>query len=133
MLNNRLVMAFGSFDGLHQGHHFFISEIKKLGNGIIVVIATDKNVEIIKKRPPRFELERRMDAFKAKYPGIKALLGDNELGEWSAIKKFKPDIVAVGYDQHGLKDALENSDIQPKPLIVQIIAHRPEIFKSSLL
>jgi len=132
-MKKKTVMAFGSFDGLHDGHHFFISEIKKIGDRIIVVIPPDKIIEQIKKRLPRFKLEERVSVFKTKYPEIKIVVGDNKLGKWSAIKKFKPSIVALGYDQHSLKEALENSGIKPMPKIMVIDSHKPDIFKSSLI
>jgi len=44
------VMATGVFDILHVGHIYFLEEAKKLGDELVVVIATDHIAEKVKHR-----------------------------------------------------------------------------------
>ena len=45
------IMVFGTFDGLHEGHLDFFKQARQLSKNpfLIVSIARDKNVKIIKK------------------------------------------------------------------------------------
>ena len=45
------VMATGVFDILHLGHLYFLKEAKKLGDELVVVVATDKTAEEMKHVP----------------------------------------------------------------------------------
>ena len=42
------VMAFGTFDVLHPGHHFYLEQARKLGDNLVVVVARDANVKKLK-------------------------------------------------------------------------------------
>jgi len=46
----KIVLVFGTFDGLHDGHRFFLTEARKLGDRLIASVATDEIVERIKKQ-----------------------------------------------------------------------------------
>ncbi len=45
------VMATGVFDILHLGHLHYLEESKKLGDELVVVVATDKTVRRRKHEP----------------------------------------------------------------------------------
>ena len=45
------VMATGTFDLLHMGHIFYLKEAKKLGDTLVVVVATDATVRKLKHDP----------------------------------------------------------------------------------
>ena len=58
-------MGFGTFDVLHPGHLFYLEELGRLGDKLIIVIARDKNVARIKGNPPHFnETERLQTVLK---------------------------------------------------------------------
>ncbi|MDP3725021.1 MAG: hypothetical protein Q8R20_00950, partial [Nanoarchaeota archaeon] len=60
--------------------------------------------------------------------------GDVEIGAWGVIGKYKPDVIALGYDQIILGDALREY-IQKNGLKVRVVvmeAHVPEKYHSSL-
>ena len=44
MTKQKKVMTFGTFDGVHQGHENLLTQAKKLGNELIVVVAQDATV-----------------------------------------------------------------------------------------
>ena len=45
------VMATGTFDLLHMGHIYYLKEAKKLGDTLVVVVATDATVRKLKHDP----------------------------------------------------------------------------------
>ena len=45
------VMATGTFDLLHLGHIYYLKESKKLGDKLVVVVATEATVKRLKHEP----------------------------------------------------------------------------------
>lgn len=121
---HKTVLVFGTFDGLHDGHLFLLREAKKLGGRLIVSVAQDSTVERFKKKKPAHPLAERMRILEESGLVNEATAGDTELGNWSAIKTFKPDIVAIGYDQTRLAEKLRDY-IQKGKLPIELIAIPP--------
>ena len=55
----RVVLAGGVFDIIHPGHIYTLNSAKSLGDTLVVVIATDKTAEKMKKRTPLHDQEQR--------------------------------------------------------------------------
>jgi cytidyltransferase-like protein len=127
------IMLFGSFDGLHQGHEFIINKAKEIGKNLFVVVAQDITILNIKSRSPVSNIKTRIHQLSEIYSEITILPGDNVLGTWSPIKKYQPHIIVVGYDQNGLKNALEKIQDIYDFQIVQLGSFHPNKYKSSLL
>src|SRR3989344_2779333 len=89
------VMVFGVFDGLHEGHVAFLNEAKKFGDYIIAVVAQDHIVWELRGRLPKNNFEDRFEHL--------------ELNSWDIVKKHRPDVVVMGYDQDVLKSELERN------------------------
>ncbi len=132
--NLKKVLTFGTFDGIHPGHLFFLNEAKKLGQELIIVVAQDETIKQIKGKYPKRELDQRIKDLKKENSADEVLPGDKKLGDWEILRKTKPDIVACGYDQAGLVKALE--EFKKKPDfefdITVLKSHFPEKYKSSL-
>ncbi len=115
------VVATGTFDIIHPGHVRFLKEAKKLGDELIVIVAREKNVRH-KPKPIIPEEQRRRVVESLKYVD-KAILGDEE-DMFRPIMELKPDIIALGHDQHfneeWLKKELEKRGLNTK--IVRITA-----------
>jgi len=129
------VMVFGVFDGLHDGHREFLKQARKLGDYLVIVLARDQAVEQLKGRTPRMDLAERF-ALLTEEDGVdQVMIGDEKHGTWEVVKAERPDIVALGYDQHALKADLERhlKSVDPKPEVVVLDAHRPDELHSSLL
>lgn len=105
--SHKKVLVFGTFDRLHDGHLFFLSQAAKLGE-LYVSVASDESVEQRKHKTPSQDMSERIKSVQAIVGSDKALGGDKTLNEWTAIKSVKPDIIAVGFDQYGLKTALQD-------------------------
>jgi len=137
------VLAFGSFDGIHNGHRAMLREAKSLGNYLIVSVAQDVVIHVLKGHDPKLPLKTRIADLKKERIADEVIVGDEILAHWTAIKKYKPDIVAVGYDQHELKEALQvyfssrtQEDFenpQKQPTIVILKPYEPDTYKSSIL
>jgi len=90
------VLATGTFEFLHPGHLYFLSEAKKLGDELVVLVARDS---MIRHKPtPVIPEQQRLEMVAALKVVDKAVLG-SEKSMWEPIRELRPDIVALGYDQ----------------------------------
>ncbi len=90
------VLATGTFDLLHPGHVYFLTQAKALGDELIVIVARDSN--IIHKPKPIIPEEQRLEMVNSLRMVDRALLG-SEKDIFEPLKQIKPDIIALGYDQ----------------------------------
>ena len=90
-------MATGTFDLLHMGHIYYLKEAKKLGDKLVVVVATDKTVRRLKHEPVNPE-EIRLNLIKELKVVDEAYLG-HEDDIYEIVEEIKPDIIALGFDQ----------------------------------
>jgi FAD synthetase len=97
MAKNVRVMASGVFDILHLGHLHYLEESKKLGDQLIVVIATDETVRELKHEPITSE-EIRCELVRSLKPVDDAILGYSG-NKYKIVDEIKPDILTLGYDQ----------------------------------
>ena len=128
-------MIFGVFDGVHEGHRHFFRETKELGGYLIAVVAPDEVVKILKDRRPNRNVAERIAHIEMQDDVDGAVAGDLEMGSWDIVKKLRPDVVAVGYDQKNLKESLENSlsDFDWPLEIETISAYKPEKYHNSII
>jgi len=131
--NMKTVMAFGTFDILHPGHINFLKQAKKYGN-LIVVIARDKTVREVKGKLPKYGEKERLKAILSLNLTNKTILGSLR-DKYMAIKKYKPDVIALGYDQTHFTEQLviKLKELDLKTKIVRLKSYKPEIYKSSKL
>lgn len=124
-------MAFGTFDNVHLGHIFFLKKAKKLGDYLIVVIARDKTVAIVKKKSSRHSENDRLKSINDLGIADSVVLG-SLTNKFELLLAENPDVLALGYDQsfftQQLKKILPNTTS-----IVRIDSFKPEIYKSSKL
>jgi cytidyltransferase-like protein len=101
----KVVLAGGVYDVLHVGHLAALTEAKKLGDLLVVVVATDTTVETLKERKPLFPEEDRRALVEGLKPVDIAILGYEDVGFGfeQILSEVKPDIVAFGYDQEKLE------------------------------
>jgi len=91
------VMATGTFDLLHPGHIYFLKEAKKLGDKLVVVVATDATVRKLKHEPVNPE-HVRLSLIKELKMVDEAYLGYED-DMYRIVEEVKPDIIALGFDQ----------------------------------
>lgn len=130
----RKVIAFGTFDFFHAGHDFLLKKAKEQGDHLIVVVARDQTVKRIKGELPENREKKRLKLVKAHPAVYKAVLG-NLNDKYSAIKKYRPQVIVLGYDQYVFTQQLKPILIKNKIAaeIIRLPAYKPEIYKSSIL
>ena len=104
---NRRVLVFGTFDGLHAGHLFFLKQAKREGDLLFVSVARDSYVRELKnKSPKKNELERLETIRQCSYVED-AELSDETQGSYGVIQKFIPDVIVLGFDQKELESSIK--------------------------
>ena len=104
------VLASGVFDLLHYGHIRFLEEAKKTGEPqakLIVVIASDYTVTKLKGKPPVIPEDQRCATVEALKVVDEALVGYRDIDLEKVIETIKPDIIAVGHDQHDIEEEIK--------------------------
>ncbi len=132
--DNKIVMVFGTFDYLHAGHENLFTQAKGLGSYIVAVIALDKTVNNIKGNMPDHNEKLRAENLRATGWASKVVLGDQK-DKTKAIKQFKPDIIALGYDQFAFTYNLEKLiiDLKLDTTVTRLTPYRPDMYKSSII
>ena len=129
------VMVFGVFDGVHEGHKEFFKQARKHGDYLIAVLTQDHVVERLKLRLPKKNFAERFDHLKKEDIVDEIVIGDAELGTYDVVKRHKPDVIALGYDQAGLGSDIEHHKKEFNwQLKIEILKpFEPEKYHSSLL
>lgn len=151
------VLCFGTFDGVHDGHRAMLREAGQLTadgspltakNYLIAAVAPDSVVLKLKNHTPRHSQAERIQMLKNEHLADEIILADDSVGEWKIIKKVKPSVIALGYDQDELRASLEEfldsqyphieteegwKDNPKRPTITILSAHKPDTHHSRLL
>ena len=105
------VMVSGSFDVLHDGNRS------------------------LRQQEPLHGEQERLRSVEEESLVDEALLGERR-DVYRVLKRVRPDVVALGYDQvsftDGLREKLDSYGLR-KTRIIRLEPHSPERFKSSLL
>lgn len=124
------VVATGTFDILHPGHVLYLSEARKLGDELYVIIARDDTIK--HKRKPLLPEQQRLSMVKSLRCVDHALLGSTE-DMFKPIKEIDPDIIALGFNQHWdeneLQKKLKENGLKAK--VVRIQRSDPSPYASS--
>ncbi len=127
------VLVFGTFDIIHPGHLWFLEQAKKHGDKLAVIVARDCHVEQLKNHAPRLDEQDRLKMVRALKMVDQAFLGDPRFCYERLVKKIKPDIICLGYDQkvkeEEIKRRLSTHGLYPK--IVRLKAYNAGKYKSS--
>lgn len=128
------VLTFGTFDIFHKGHEFYLSEAKKLGDKLYVIIARDSTVEKVKGVIPRNNQEKRLRIISEFEPVDDVFLGRTN-DKYGLIEEINPDVICLGYDQFIFTEKLEQ-ELKKRRIdseIVRIGSFEPDTYKSSKL
>ena len=121
------VLLFGTFDRLHPGHRFILSEAQKRGD-LTIIVARNETVRRRKGRFPVQVEEARRAAVQRAVPSARVLLGDSD-DYLRPVREHAPDLILLGYDQM-LPPGVHPEDL-PCP-VERLPAFHPELYKSSL-
>ena len=130
--SNLTILLFGTFDILHPGHQSLFQQARRYGDTVVTVIARDSTVKKLKKHSPFFTEKQRQKNLQKTHWANKVFLGDKK-NYFKIIKKIKPDIICLGYDQKFfIKDLKEKiGEWELKIKIVKLKSFHPKKYKSS--
>jgi cytidyltransferase-like protein len=95
----RVVFNGGGFEIIHPGHLYTIEQAKKLGDVLVVVLARSSTIRKRKGREPVAREPDRLALMSSLRQVDAAILGV-EGSIYETLERVKPDVVALGYDQH---------------------------------
>ena len=128
------VMTFGTFDGIHKGHEYYLQKAKEFGDFLVVVVARDETAQQVKGKLPTYREHQRLQHVQDLGIADCVVLG-NPGDKLQVVVQHKPDVICLGYDQRSftdsLREKLQKRSLNPK--IIRVAAFKPEIYKSSLL
>ena len=127
----RVVLAGGVFDIIHPGHIHTLNAAKDLGDVLVVVIATDKTAEKMKKRLPLHNQNQRKMLVDALSVVDLSMVG-HEGDIFKAVDAIRPQIIALGYDQvHQEKFIIEGcKKINLEATVARLQSPIPEVSSS---
>ena len=98
------------------------------------MVARDKTVKQIKSELPLNDERQRLQNLKKSGLADKVVLGYHD-DKYKVIRKFRPDTIALGYDQVVFTQKLNKIliDLNLNTEIHRMDAFFPQVFKSSLL
>lgn len=128
------VLVFGTYDGIHKGHLYFLNQAKEYGEYLVVVVARDETVKKIKAKAPLKNEIKRIKELQ-EYKIINEIrLGDKN-NPYKVLKEIKPDVICLGYDQKSFTKNLSNEikKLKLKTRIFRIKSYKPAKFHSSII
>lgn len=96
-----VVLAFGTFDPLHDGHRSFLAQAASLGDRLIIVASRDSYIRLVKKREPVVPGEARRQALE-QVAGVSAVVWGDEWpndDRYRLLRGLQFDVLALGFDQ----------------------------------
>ena len=105
-MDEKRVLVFGTFDGLHPGHHFFLRSAKTNGTHLSVSVARDAHVRELKDKVSVDREQERLRRVSDLSFVDEAFLSDEELGTFSVLENARPDLIILGHDQEALEASL---------------------------
>ena len=130
----KVVFIGGGFEVIHRGHLYTISRAKSLGDVLVAVVARDRTIRERKKREPISDENQRVALLSSLRQVDAAILGVEE-DIYDTLEKVKPDVVALGYDQHHLESEIEREGKMRgiKLKVVRLDSPNPSLKTSALL
>ena len=112
------VMASGVFDIIHLGHLHFFEEAKRLGDELVVVVATDNTVRS-RKHEPITPQDMRLKMIAALRIVDRAVLGtDGDM--FDVVRELEPDIIALGFDQTHDEEQLK-AELEKRGMEIEVV------------
>ena len=111
------VLATGTFDILHPGHILYLQKAKELGKELYVIVSRDSMVH--HKPKPIIPENQRLKIIQALKVVDNARLG-SEHDIFEPLYEIKPDVIALGFDQH-FDDKTLQEQLKQRQIDVKVI------------
>jgi FAD synthetase len=101
---------------------------------MITVIARDETVKKVKGEFPDHNELARKRTLEESDIDTKVVLG-NIGDKYEVVRKYKPDIICLGYDQYAFTQKLQKEIIDQKlnTQVIRLAPYKADVFKSSLI
>ena len=129
----RVVLTGGVFDIIHPGHIHTFNAAKKLGDVLVVVVATDETAARMKRRRPLHTQEQRRALVDA--VGVVDLCVVGHQGDmFQTVRAVMPDVVALGYDQAHQEKFISDGcrAVSPRIQVARLQSPVPDISSSNI-
>ena len=100
------VLVFGTFDLLHAGHRWLLSQARQHGDRLVVSLARDQFVRTWKAKQPRYPQAERMRRLLESGLVDQVRLSDARPNSFALLVEVRPDLICLGHDQRELGRAL---------------------------
>lgn len=130
----KVVFIGGGFEVIHHGHVYTIDSAKALGDVLVVSVARDSTIRRRKHREPvagERDRARMLSSMRQVDAAILGVEGDI----YETLEKVRPDVVALGYDQHHLESEIE-AEARKRGFEVKVVrlgSPYPKVKTSALL
>jgi FAD synthetase len=104
----KTVLVFGTFDSLHTGHLYFLSQARRRGKRLVVSVARDQFVSSVKGKTPEHGERSRIGRLRESGLADEVYLSDPVPGSYGILRKVRPDLICLGYDQEALEESLRS-------------------------
>ncbi len=135
-MRKRRVLLFGTFDLIHPGHLSLLHQARRYGDELIIAVGRDTVVQRIKGRRPVHRERQRVANLRALGLADRVLLArKNPAQRYDFIRRLKPNVICLGYDQTTYTDDLQSA-LRVRGLHVHVVRLKPfesNRFKSSLI
>jgi FAD synthetase len=101
-----------------MGHIYYLSEARRLGDRLVVVVARDETARRLKRQPIVPE-HLRLEVVRSLKPVDEAMLGDRD-DLYKVVELVRPDIIALGHDQAHNPEAIAR-ELQKRGLRAQVV------------
>ena len=128
-------MAFGVFDRLHAGHLYFLRQARLRGDRLVAVIARASAVFKLKKKIPSDSANMRLWALRRLGIVWKAVPGDRKQGSYAVVRKYKPAVICLGYDQWVLRRDIREKirlGVLPDITLMRLGPYKPKRYHTSI-
>jgi len=131
--SSKIVLAGGVFDIIHPGHINTLNAAKRMGDVLVVVVATDKTAIKMKKRRPLHSAQLRQELVSSLSMVDLCIIGDED-DIFKTVDLVKPQVIALGYDQtHQEKFIIDGCrKINLDVTVARLESPRPETSSSSI-
>lgn len=92
------VLTFGIFDFLHPGHLYYLEQAKKLGDRLVVLVASDASAKA-RGKTPIFNQKIRAGLVKSLSLVDEVTIGQDRVDFCRTVRALAPDIIALGFNQ----------------------------------
>jgi len=108
----KIILVGGCFDLIHPGHITFLTEAKKLGDFLVVLLESDETILKLKKKLFQNQDDRKLILQSLRMVDLviplHGILKDHDY--YTIVKKIKPDIIAITENDRQISNKMKQAN-----------------------